>query len=494
MSNGSSDIYRRYGLLIDNQWRPAASGKTSPVRSPASEETIGEVPVAASADVAAVLASAARGFEKWRATPAWERAKVMRRAADLIRDRVDAIATILSTETGKPLAEARGETNAAADQFEWYAEEAKRIYGQTIPSRSAEQRLSVIYQPVGVCVSLSAWNFPVLLPSRKIAAALGAGCAIVARPASEAPGSCFAIAQALIDAGLPPGVLGVVTGPAAQLSAELIASPIVRKVSLTGSVPVGKSVLAQCAAGVKRASMELGGHAPVIVHADADPVASAQLTATAKFRNAGQVCISPTRFYVHESLKERFERAFVGVAAAIVVGDGLQAGVTMGPMIRAKAVASALELVSDATSRGGRLLHGGRRPAHLNKGHFIEPTVIADVPDDARIMVEEPFAPVAPIVSFSDEDDVLRRANALPLGLASYVFTNDARRAQRTAEGLEAGMVGINEMLLAAAEIPFGGVKESGFGREGGALGILDYLEPKFIRHRLIGAERGPRA
>ncbi len=481
-------MYEKFGILIDNAWRPAKSGKIMPVHSPATEEKIGEVPHGDSEDVALVLASAARGLATWKATPAWERAKIMRRAAELIRERVEDIARVMSGETGKPLAEARGEVNGTADQFEWYAEEAKRVYGQTIPARSADQRLTVIYQPVGVCLSLSAWNFPALLPSRKIAAALAAGCSVVARPASEAPGSCLKIAEALVDAGTPPGVITVITGPAAKLADELIASPIIRKVSLTGSVAVGRKVLAQCAAGIKRASMELGGHAPVIVHRDADPAASARTVAMAKFRNSGQVCIAPTRFYVHQSLKQPFEEAFVEYAKTVVVGDGLKDGVTMGPMIRGSAVDAALELVEDAVGKGARLLHGGRRPAHLNKGHFIEPTVIADVPDDARIMVEEPFAPIAPLTTFADEDEVIERANALPFGLAAYVFSNDAERAQSTAERLETGMVGINEVLLAAAEIPFGGVKELGYGREGGSLGVHDYLDPKFIRHKLLKA------
>jgi succinate-semialdehyde dehydrogenase/glutarate-semialdehyde dehydrogenase len=481
-------MYSEFGLLIDNQWRPAAEGGTLPVHSPATEERIGTIPSASPADVAAVLASAVRGLATWKAMAAWDRAKIMRRAADLIRERTEAIATLMSTETGKPLAEARGETGAAADQFEWYAEEAKRVYGQTIPSRVPEQRLSVIYQPVGVCLSLSAWNFPVLLPARKIAAALAAGCSIVARPASEAPGSLFVLVQALIDAGLPPGAVAVVTGPARAIAGQLIAAPEIRKISLTGSVAVGKSVLAQAAAGVKRVSMELGGHAPVIVHKDADPVASAIVAAGAKFRNAGQVCIAPTRFYVHESLKGPFEKAFVAVASKVVVGNGLDPGVTMGPMIRGRAVETTLALIEDAVGGGARLLHGGKRPAHLNHGHFLEPTVLGDVPESARIMQEEPFAPVAPLTTFRDEEEVIERANGLPFGLAAYVFSNDAERAQRTAERLEAGMVGINELLLASAEMPFGGIKESGFGREGGALGIKDYLEPKFIRHRLIKA------
>ncbi len=478
--NGASSI------LIDNVWHAAASGATRPVYSPVSEDVLGEIAWGTSADADRVLASAARGLATWRAVTAWERARIMRRTADLMRERVESIAHTMSAETGKPLAEARGETNAAADQFEWYAEEAKRVYGQTIPGRTATERMSVIYQPVGACLSLSAWNFPAILPARKIAAALGAGCSVVARPASEAPGPLFAIAEALIDAGVPPGVVTVITGPAAELAEHLIASPVIRKVSLTGSVAVGKKVLMQCAAGVKRVSMELGGHAPAIVHRDADPEAAAKALAAAKFRNTGQVCISPSRFYVHASLKEPFERSFVEAARAIVVGDGLKEGVTMGPMIRARAVDGALELIEDALKRGARLLTGGSRPAHLNKGHFLEPTVLADVSDEARIMSEEPFAPIAPITTFSDEDDAIRRANALPFGLAAYVFTDDAERGARTAERLESGMVGINEVLLATAEAPFGGIKESGFGREGGALGIKDYLEPKYIRHKLI--------
>ncbi len=473
-------------ILIDNEWCASVSGATMAVHSPVSEEAIGAIAAGTPADADLVLASAARGLAVWREVPAWDRAKIMRRAADLMRERVAAIARTMSSETGKPLGEALSEVNAAADQFEWYAEETKRIYGQTIPGRSADQRVSVIYQPVGVCLSLSAWNFPAILPSRKIAAALAAGCSVVARPASEAPGPLFAIAEALIDAGTPPGVITVITGPAAKLAEYLIASPIIRKVSLTGSVAVGKQVLMQAAAGVKRVTMELGGHAPVIVHRDADPEAAARALAMAKFRNSGQVCISPSRFYVHASLVEPFERSFAEAARSIVVGDGLKDGVTMGPMIRARAVDGALELIADAVKRGARLLTGGGRPAHLNKGHFLQPTVLADVSDDARIMVEEPFAPIAPIAPFTDEDDVIRRANALPFGLAAYVFTNDAERGQRTAEQLESGMVGINEVLLATAEAPFGGMKESGFGREGGALGIKDYLEPKYIRHKLI--------
>lgn len=479
-------MYEAFGLLIENEWCAASDAATKAVSSPVTGESVGAIPVASPQDVERALAAAALGLATWSRVPAWERAAVLRRASELIRQRVDAIALTISTETGKPLAEARGETMAAADQFEWYGEEAKRIYGQTIPGRNADDRLSVIYQPVGVCLALSAWNFPVLLPARKIAAALAAGCSVIARPASEAPGACFAIGQALLDAGLPKGAVGILTGDAAKLSEQLIASPVVRKVSLTGSVNVGKRILELCAKGVKKVTMELGGHAPVIVHADVDPVVTANRVAAAKFRNGGQVCISPSRFYVHSSIRQDFEAAFAAFAEKLVVGDGRVDRVTMGPMIRPRAVAQALEMIEDAKRLGAKVIAGGRRPPQFNKGNFIEPTVLSSVPDEANIMKEEPFAPVAPIAGFTELADVLARANAVPYGLAAYVFTHDMALADWTAEGLEAGMVGINEVLLATAEAPFGGIKESGFGREGGSLGIKDYLEPKYIRRKLV--------
>jgi succinate-semialdehyde dehydrogenase / glutarate-semialdehyde dehydrogenase len=478
-------MYEEFGLLIDGAWRQASNGGVVEVRSPATELVIGTVPSATEADEAVALAAAERAFATWSRVPAWERASILRRAADLIRERIAAIARIMSTETGKPLAEAEGEIRASADQFEWYGEEAKRIYGQTIPGRNADERLSVIYQPVGPCLALTAWNFPMLLPARKIAAALAAGCTVVLRPASEAPGSAMAIGQALVDAGLPPGCLSILTGPAVPMVGRLIASPVICKVSLTGSVPVGREILRNAAEGIKKVTMELGGHAPVVIHEDFDPVAAAEKLAATKFRNCGQVCISPSRFYVHRSIAEPFERAFAAYAGKLVVGDGLQPGVTTGPLIRARSLAFAEGLVADAVDRGARLLAGGKRPARLNHGHFLEPTVLADVPDDARIMQEEPFAPIAPISPFDTFDEVIARANSTEFGLAAYVFTRDARKAAMTAEALVAGMVGVNETLLATAEAPFGGTRQSGFGREGGSLGILDYLNPKYIRHRL---------
>jgi succinate-semialdehyde dehydrogenase/glutarate-semialdehyde dehydrogenase len=477
-------------LLIAGQRRPSSDGATIPLVSPATETRVGSMAAATRTDLDAALQTAEAGLRTWRATPAWERARILRRAADIIRERANMIGAGITLETGKPRAEALGETLAAADQFEWYAEEAKRIYGQVIPGRAAGQRLSVLYEPVGVCVALTAWNFPALLPARKLAAALAAGCSVILKPAGEAPGAAFALADACLDAGVPPEALSVVTGDPAFVSETLVTAPLVRKVSLTGSVRVGRIVLHLAAEGIKRVTMELGGHAPVIVHEDADPVSAAEALAAAKFRNCGQVCISPSRFFVHRSIEPEFAEAFARVARSTVVGDGAEPGVTMGPLISRRALDRTMEVVDDAVARGATLLAGGRRPPHLNSGHFLEATVLREVSPDSRIMIEEPFAPVAPIVTFNDPADAIARANALPFGLAGYVFTNDLQRAQETVDALEVGMVGVNEVLLATAEGPFGGVKESGYGREGGSLGIQDYLSPKFVKQKFAGGRR----
>lgn len=479
-------MYETYGLLIEGRWHMSADGATMPVFSPVTEAEIGQIPAASHKDVTLALDSCATAAPVWAATPAWERAKILRRIADLLRERIEENARIMSTETGKPLAESRGEINGSADQFEWYAEEAKRIYGQTIPGRANDERLTVSYQPVGPCLSLSAWNFPMLLPARKIAAALAAGNPVVARPASEAPGSCFAIGQAAIDAGLPAGVLSILTGKSTPMVSDLIASPVIKKVSLTGSVPVGREILKQAAEGIKKVSMELGGHAPVLVFPDSDPIAAAEKLALTKFRNCGQVCISPTRFYVHEDIYDVFARTFAKIALSLRVGDGLDETVTTGPMIRARGLAAALDLIENAKAEGAKVLAGGTRSPEHNKGHFLMPTVLDRVPDSARIMSEEPFAPIAPLTSFLNFDEVISRANATEFGLAAYVFTRDSDLAMRAADALEAGMVGINETLLATAEAPFGGIKQSGFGREGGSLGIMDYLVPKYTRHKFL--------
>lgn len=477
-------------LLIAGQERPSRDGATLKLISPVTELSIGSIAAATHHDLEEALSAADTGFAGWRSVSAWERGRILRKVAELIRERVEAIAAGITLETGKPLGEARGETLAAAEQFEWYAEEARRICGQVIPGRTADQRMSVLYEPVGVCIALTAWNFPALLPARKLAAALAAGCSMIIKPAGEAPSAAFALAAACLDAGVPPQAVSVVTGDPAFISEVLVTAPMVRKVSLTGSVRVGKIVLRLAAEGIKRVSMELGGHAPVIVHEDADPVAAAEALATAKFRNSGQVCISPSRFFVHRSIEPDFSEAFASVARSIVVGDGADPAVTMGPLISRGALDRTIGMISDAVDRGATLLAGGNRPPHLNAGYFLGPTVLRHIGPDARIMSEEPFAPVAPIAAFDDPTEAIAQANALPFGLAGYVFSNDIERSQRTLEALEVGMVGVNEVLLATAEGPFGGVKESGYGREGGLLGITDYLSPKLVRQKLVETRR----
>jgi len=478
-------MYEKYGLYIDGNWRAASDGRVKEVFDPATGSVIGTIPAATTMDMDDAISAAARGFQVWRATNPWERSTRLRDVAELIRQRVDSIARIMSAETGKPLAEAIGETNAAADQFEWYSEETKRIYGQTIEGRTPDVRLTVRYQPVGVVAAFSAWNFPALLPARKIAAALAAGCAIILKPAGEAPGSCLALIQACHDAGLPAGTVNCVTGDSSRIAPYLVASDTIRKVSLTGSVEVGRQILHLAADGVKKVTMELGGHGPVLVFDDVDAKATARVCAATKFRNCGQVCISPSRFYVHESVYETFAATFADVARNLKVGRGLDDGVQMGPMANARGLATAQAMIQDALDRNAELLAGGGTPASQNQGYFLEPTVLGRVPDEARVMVEEPFAPVAPITTFREMDEVIARANSLPFGLAGYVFTTSLKTAHIVSDALECGMVGVNEMLLATAEAPFGGIKESGMGREGGSLGIMDYLEAKYIKMKL---------
>jgi succinate-semialdehyde dehydrogenase/glutarate-semialdehyde dehydrogenase len=481
----SGDLYAGYGLYIDGKWAAARAGGTRAVVDPATEEVVGHIAVAEAADLDAALASAQRGFEAWRRTSPWDRSKVLRRAADLMRDRLEAVARVMSTETGKPIAESRAEIGGAAEQLDWYADETRRIYGYTIEGRAADMRMQVRYEPLGVVAAFTAWNFPMVLPARKIAAALGAGCSIIIKPAEEAPGSCMAFVQALHDAGLPAGALNLVTGDPAAISTHLVRAPIVRKISFTGSVPVGKKLLALAAEGVKRASMELGGHAPVLVFDDADVERAAEICARTKFRNCGQVCISPSRFYVQERIYAPFVEAFAKITRSLKIGSGLDEATQVGPLANPRGLARTEALLADAKEHGARVLAGGARPAGFSRGYFFEPTVLADVPDAAKIMSEEPFAPIAPLARFSTLDEAVARANAVPFGLAGYVFSSSLKTATLASEALEVGMVGVNEMLLASAEAPFGGVKESGMGREGGALGIRDYLEPKFIKTRL---------
>lgn len=478
-------MYENLNLYIDGEWREASNKATKPVTDPATEESLGTIAVATETDINDALEAAKAGLKIWRKTGTWERAAKIRRVADLIRERTSDIAMAMSLETGKPLAEAQGETAAAADQFEWYSEETKRIYGQIIGSRTSDTRMSVIYQPVGVVAAFSAWNFPALLPARKIAAALGAGCSIIIKPAGETPASCAGLIQACHDAGIPKGVVNFVTGNSGAIAEQLIRSPIVRKVSVTGSVPVGKKILALAAQGVKKVSMELGGHGPVIIFDDFDPIKAAEVCAPTKFRNCGQVCISPTRFYVHESRYDDFAGRFAEIAKSLKIGRGIDDGVQVGPMANRRGLENVQTMTADAIARGAELLAGGNVPPGTTRGFFMQPTVLGRVPDDALVMNEEPFGPIAPITTFSDYDEVMTRANSLPFGLAGYIFSNNLSVATRAYEDLEVGMIGVNEMLLATAEAPFGGVKESGMGREGGSLGIMDYLDPKYVKIKL---------
>jgi len=478
-------MYRNYGLFIGGQWRFAVANETMPVIDPATEEVLGHIPVASTADLDDALHAARVAAPVWAATSGWERSEILRKIAHQLRQRHEQIARLMSLETGKPIAEARGETNAAIEQFDWYADEARRIYGHTLDGREAQVKLQVRYQPVGPIAALTAWNFPALLPARKIAPALAAGCPIIVKPSEETPSSVFFIAKAAQAAGLPAGVLNLVTGNSAMISAHLIASPIIRKVSLTGSVPVGKHILKLCADGLKKASLELGGHAPVLVFDDVDAAAVGKLCAQFKFRNAGQVCASPSRFFVHESVHEAFTSAMLETASQLKLGCGTEESTTMGPMVNQRGRERVADLVNDAVQKGAQLLLGGKIPAHLPRGFFFEPTVLGNVSMEARIMVEEPFGPVAPITTFRDFDEVIARANAVPFGLAGYVFTRSLDTAVRAPEALEVGMVGVNDLMIAEAEIPFGGIKDSGMGREGGKLGIFEYLEPRYTRLRL---------
>jgi len=477
-------IYEKFGLFLGGDWTPAISGAALDVIDPATEQTLGKIPRARPEDLDLALDSVAAAAARWRGTSGWRRSEILRAIARSMANRAERASHDMSLETGKPLAEAKGEWQAAVDQFDWYADEARRIYGHTLTGRDPGVRLDVQFEPVGPVAAFTAWNFPALLPARKVAAALASGCPIIVKPSEEAPSSTFHIAESAVEAGLPKGVLNVVTGDPAEISSYLIASPVIRKISLTGSVPVGRLLLEQSARTLKKVSMELGGHAPVIVFPDADPKKVGATCARTKFRNAGQVCISPSRFYVHADIYEPFAAAMAETAKNLRVGRGLEEGVEFGPMANARGRDRAIELVEDARGRGAELLAGGGVPKEHNQGYFFEPTVLGNVSDDARIMTEEPFGPVAPIATFTDFDEVIARANALPFGLAAYVFSESLELASRAASALEAGMVGVNDMLLAAAEIPFGGIKDSGIGREGGQLGILEYLEPKYVKIR----------
>ncbi|MBN8605535.1 MAG: NAD-dependent succinate-semialdehyde dehydrogenase [Caulobacterales bacterium] len=466
-------------MIIDGEHVGLGSRQSESVLNPATGEALARLPHASAEDLERAIGAARRAFETWRTTAPIERGRILRRGAALMRERVEAMARIMSLEQGKPIAEARAELLYGADVIDWYAEEGRRAYGRIVPAASANIRQMVIREPVGVAAAFTPWNFPALTPCRKIGGALAAGCALVLKAAEETPGTAIEIVRALHDAGLPNGVLNLVFGKPAQVSAHLLASPLVKKISFTGSTPVGKALMKQAAEGLKRTTMELGGHAPVLVFADADVERAAALLAAAKFRNAGQVCISPSRFYVQEQAFSRFADTFTAAAKALRVGAGVEEGVTMGPLANERRLAAMERLVADAIARGGQLRTGGKRIG--NAGNFFEPTVITDAPDDSLIMTEEPFGPVAPIVRFKDTAEALARANSLPFGLAAFAFTRDNATAMEVGDGLKAGMVGINSMAISTPEAPFGGVGESGHGQEGGIEGLDAYLDVKLI-------------
>jgi len=472
-------MYAELGLYIDGEWLSGGGRDSEQVINPATEKPLATLPHASPADLDRALAAAEKGFRTWRATAPYERARIMRKAADLFRQRGDAIARILTLEQGKTLPEAKIEVAVSADIIEWYAEEGKRAYGRIIPGRVPGIRQMTVQEPVGPCAAFTPWNFPGVTPARKIGGALGAGCSLIIKASEETPGTCVELVRAFHEAGLPKGVLNLVFGVPARISEHLIASDLIRKVSFTGSVPVGKHLSKLAAEGMKRTTMELGGHSPVIIFADADPEKSAEIAAAGKYRNAGQVCISPTRFYVQEASYDRFTKRFADFAKNIKLGDGLSEGTTMGPLANPRRLDAMEGFVADAKKRGARVLAGGGR--HGNQGFFFAPTVVTDVPDDARLMTEEPFGPVAPITPFKSFDEVVERANSLPFGLAAYTFTGSTRTANLISDALEAGMIGVNSLAISTPETPFGGIKDSGYGHEGGIEGLEAYTNKKLV-------------
>jgi len=471
--------YPELKLFIAGEWVGGDGRAHQPVVNPATEEVLGELPHASRADLDRALEAAQKSFPTWRALAPHERGRILRRAAELMRERSDHIARIATQEEGKTLAEARWEVSLSADIFEWYAEEGRRAYGRVLPQRASGVRMTVLREPVGPVAGFAPWNFPIGNPARKIGAPLGAGCPCILKPAEETPASALEVARALEDAGLPKGVLSVVFGEPAQVSQYLLASPVIRAITFTGSIPVGKQLMKLAAEGMKRTTMELGGHAPVVVCDDVDVDQVLDLAIASKYRNAGQVCVSPTRFYVHKAIYGRFVEGFTERAKALRVGDGLAAGVQMGPLAHPRRLAAMETLLADARASGARLHTGGGRMK--GKGYFWEPTVLSDIPLGARMMNEEPFGPVALVNPFSSFDEVIAEANRLPYGLAAYAFTRNARTVNLLGEQLEAGMIGINSFQISVPESPFGGIKESGHGSEEGIEGLDACLVTKFV-------------
>ena len=478
------DLFRQANC-IGGKWVQADSGKTLTVRNPATGDVIGTVPAMGVAETRRAIEAAQSAFAGWRAMLAKERAAILRRLNDLMLANTDDLAAIMTAEQGKPLAEAKGEIAYAASFIEWFAEEAKRIYGDTIPANAKGRRILVMKEPIGVFAAITPWNFPAAMITRKAGPGWAAGCTGVIRPASQTPFSALALAVLAERAGMPPGVCNVITGPASETGGELTGNPIIRKFSFTGSTEVGRKLLAQCAQTIKKTSMELGGNAPFIVFDDADLDAAVQGTMASKYRNTGQTCVCANRILVQDAVYDAFTAKLKAAVEALKVGDGMEPGITQGPLINADAVKKVEEHIADATAKGASVITGGRR--HARGGNFFEPTILANVPANAMVFREETFGPVAPLFRFKTEEEAIALANDSEFGLAAYFYARDVGRIFRVAEALEAGIIGINEGIISTEVAPFGGVKESGLGREGSKYGIEDYLEIKYLALGGIG-------
>ena len=478
-------MYEKFGQFIDNKWHK--SKDTYEVINPSTEETLGFASKASEIEVEKAIQSASKGFLSWKNTQAWERSNKIRKIADLIRKRKDDIAKWISLEVGKPFLQAQAEVIASADIFEWNAEETKRIYGQTVESRFRDTRVIINYEPVGVVAGLVPWNFPCILASRKISTALGAGCSIICKPDVITPGSVMALIDIIKEVELPDGAVNMLSGDPSGISQQLINSDIIKKISITGSTRVGKLILKQAADKVQRVTMELSGHSPFIVHADADIEKAVNMAILAKYRNTGQVCISPSRFYIHKSKKNDFTKRYVEETKKLKLGLGINKDTDLGPITTEKRINEIDELVKLTEKEGGKILCGGKKSAKFNKGYFYEPTVFDNIEDHFTINQTEPFGPLSPLMSFDNFDNVIKRANNHPNGLAAYVCTSSMNLAHETSEALETGMVAINTPVVPTAETPFGGIKQSGYGREGGSMAIKDYLNIKYTHLGLKG-------
>ena len=473
-------MYDKFGQFINGKWVKSSSGETYEVINPATEEILGKASKANEKDINMALQSAQKGFEIWKNTSPWERSKIIRKISELIRKRKEVLANWLTLEVGKPLKESLGETVGAADIFEWSSEEAKRIYGETLQGRTADSRIHVYYQPVGVVAALVPWNFPITLASRKISTALSAGCSVIVKPDVITPGAVMELVNICQEAGLPPGVVNLLSGDPPFISDKLLSSDIIKKVSITGSTRVGKLILKKAAEKVQRVTMELSGHSPFIVFEDVDIDKVTDVAIFAKFRNNGQVCISPSRFYIHETKKKKFTELLVEKTKKLKIGNGMDENTELGPLTTKKRLDEIESLVEKTKSEGAKVLYGGKRPSEFNKGYFFEPTIFDDVKDDFTIMKTEPFGPLIPLLSFNNFDDVVKRANDNDLGLASYIYTNNLERAHKASELMETGTVAVNTGVVALPEAPFGGIKQTGYGREGGSMAIKDYLNIKY--------------